>query len=125
MEEIVSRIEAWLKAKNMTPSELAKELQMNRSSVVHMMSGRNKPSLQFIINIALYDPELNLRFLLTGASQEPTTKEVTTLEIKEVATALPQPITPTEPKTKSKEIVRERLIVLKNDGTYDSFTKEA
>jgi len=125
MEEIVSRIEAWLKAKNMTPSELAKELQMNRSSVVHMMSGRNKPSLQFIINIALYDPELNLRFLLTGASQEPTTKEVTTLEIKEVATALPQPITPTEPKTKTKEIVRERLIVLKNDGTYDSFTKEA
>jgi len=125
MEEIVSRIEAWLKAKNMTPSELAKELQMNRSSVVHMMSGRNKPSLQFIINIALYDPELNLRFLLTGASQEPTTKEVTTLEIKEVATALPQPITPTEPKTKAKEIVRERLIVLKNDGTYDSFTKEA
>ena len=125
MEEIVSRIEAWLKAKNMTPSELAKELQMNRSSVVHMMSGRNKPSLQFIINIALYDPELNLRFLLTGASQEPTTKDVTTLEIKEVATALPQPITPTEPKTKSKEIVRERLIVLKNDGTYDSFTKEA
>jgi len=98
---------------------------MNRSSVVHMMSGRNKPSLQFIINIALYDPELNLRFLLTGASQEPTTKEVTTLEIKEVATALPQPITPTEPKTKAKEIVRERLIVLKNDGTYDSFTKEA
>ena len=125
MEEIVSRIEAWLKAKNMTPSELAKELQMNRSSVVHMMSGRNKPSLQFIINIALYDPELNLRFLLTGASKEPTTKEGTTLEIKEVATALPQPITPTEPKTKAKEIVRERLIVLKNDGTYDSFTKEA
>jgi len=89
------------------------------------MSGRNKPSLQFIINIALYDPELNLRFLLTGASKEPTTKEGTTLEIKEVATALPQPITPTEPKTKTKEIVRERLIVLKNDGTYDSFTKEA
>jgi len=125
MEEIVSRIEAWLKAKNMTPSELAKELQMNRSSVVHMMSGRNKPSLQFIINLALYDPEMNLRSLLTGVSQESTTKESITLEIKDVATALPQPITPTAPKTKVKEIVRERLIVLKNDGTYDSFTKEA
>lgn len=125
MEEIVSRIEAWLKAKNMTPSELAKELQMNRSSVVHMMSGRNKPSLQFIINLALYDPEMNLRSLLTGVSHESTTKESTTLEIKDVATALPQPITPTVPKTKVKEIVRERLIVLKNDGTYDSFTKEA
>ena len=124
MEEIVTRIENWLQKRGMTPAELAKELGMNRSSVVHMLSGRNKPSLQFILNIARYDEQLDIRELLTGSSNQTSTKEDKHVSIKEIDTTPPQHSTVIETKEVVREIVKERLIVLKNDGTFDSFTKE-
>ena len=124
MEEIVTRIENWLQKRGMTPAELAKELGMNRSSVVHMLSGRNKPSLQFILNIARYDEQLDIRELLTGSSNQTSTKEDKHVSIKEIDTTPPQRSTVVETKEVVREIVKERLIVLKNDGTFDSFTKE-
>jgi|SaaInl5LU_22_DNA_1037371.scaffolds.fasta_scaffold14052_5 transcriptional regulator with XRE-family HTH domain len=124
MEEIVTRIENWLQKRGMTPAELAKELGMNRSSVVHMLSGRNKPSLKFILNIARYDDQLDLRELLTGSSIQKTIKVDKHVSIKEIDTTPPQHSTVIETKEVVREIVKERLIVLKNDGTFDSFTKE-
>ena len=57
MQEVVDRIESWMKEKNLSAPELAKELGMNRSTVVHILGGRNKPSLQFIMNLAAFDSE--------------------------------------------------------------------
>ena len=74
MDEVVARIEQWMQQKGMAAPDLAKALDMNRSTVVHIMNGRNKPSLQFIINLANHDPEIDLRFLLTGR-RSPTLSE--------------------------------------------------
>ena len=60
MKEIVARIEKWMSAKELTAPELAQKLQMNRSTVVHILGGRNKPSVQFIVNLAQFDPELDV-----------------------------------------------------------------
>jgi transcriptional regulator with XRE-family HTH domain len=124
MEEIVTRIERWRQKSGMTPAELAKALDMNRSSVVHMLNGRNKPSLQFVLNIAQYDQALDLRELLTGTRSKTESSDALSLEVNEVA---PSPLQPSETlrtKEVAGEVVKERLIVLKIDGTFDSFTKE-
>ena len=68
MKEIVARIEKWMSSQELTAAELAQKLQMNRSTVVHILGGRNKPSVQFIVNLAQFDPKLDVRELLTGAT---------------------------------------------------------
>jgi len=108
----------------MTPAELAKALDMNRSSVVHMLNGRNKPSLQFVLNIAQYDQELDLRELLTGTRSNVENSDALPLEVNEVGPSPPQPSETARTIEVVREVFKERLIVLKIDGTFDSFTKE-
>jgi len=116
MQEVVDRIDTWMKKKGLSAPELAKELGMNRSTVVHILGGRNKPSLQFVINLAAFDSELDLRFLLTGTSSP---------------TPIPNnPNTTQEPKVKVIEKIKtvskgkNTLIVLNADGTYKSFVEQ-
>lgn len=118
MDDVIDRIKTWASAKSLSPADLAKVLQMNRSSVLHMMSGRNKPSLQFIINIAQYDKELDLRNLLTGSSPPIVLAELT---------QTPTPITVSDTATLDVNETlgaSSRMIVLKKDGTYESYLKE-
>lgn len=116
MEQIISRIKAWCETKNLSPAELAKELGMNRSTVVHMLNGRNKPNLVFIVKLAEYDEELDLRNLLTGriaAELKPPQKKI---EFK------PSP-TPPQREVVSVQTV-EKLVVLNVDGTYKTYLEE-
>jgi transcriptional regulator with XRE-family HTH domain len=52
---------------NLTPSQFADEIGVQRSSISHLISGRNKPSLEFIQRIVARYPEINLQWILTGA----------------------------------------------------------
>ena len=117
MEEVVQRIQQWLDQRKMTPAELAKALEMNRSSVIHMLSGRNKPSLQFVMSIAEFDPKVDVRELLTGKKTASAAVKEPKAELVQEKSLSPAPSIPAYSAT-------ERLIVLKSDGTYDSFTKE-
>ncbi|REJ61868.1 MAG: XRE family transcriptional regulator [Bacteroidetes bacterium] len=116
MQEVVNRIEAWMKVKGLSAPELAKELGMNRSTVVHILGGRNKPSLQFIMNLAAFDPELDLRFLLTGvALPTPTPQNSNTSSKPEVKVI---------EKIKTVTSGKNTMIVLNTDGTYKSFVEQ-
>ena len=48
---IVSRIMKLMKDNNLTPSSFAKKIESKRANVSHILSGRNKPSLNFMIKI--------------------------------------------------------------------------
>ncbi|RTZ46541.1 XRE family transcriptional regulator [Chryseobacterium arthrosphaerae] len=52
------RISKVIEYSNLTPSEFADEIDVQRSSISHITSGRNKPSLEFIIKIKSRFPEL-------------------------------------------------------------------
>ena len=108
MEEIVVRIEKWMSNRELTAPKLAEKLCMNRSTVVHIMARRNKPSLQFIINLAQFDTELDMRGLLTGTPLPSPNNN----EIEEKKHQHPS-ITPLK-----------ELIVLNTDGTYKTFVEQ-
>jgi transcriptional regulator with XRE-family HTH domain len=94
-------------------TSLAKAIGMNRPTLVHILNGRNKPNLQLLQQLALFDASLDIRYLLTGNQR---TEELT----QKVKTE--QPPTPSEhPATKSSE----KLLVLNPNGTWNSYTKEA
>lgn len=64
-----------LKSLNLTASEFADEVGIQKSSVSHLLAGRNKPSLQVLEKIAIRFPQISTGYLLTG-NGSPISKEV-------------------------------------------------
>ncbi len=58
------KIEEILNEFDLTPSRFADIIQVQRSSISHIISGRNKPSLDFIQKILIAFPEINTDWLL-------------------------------------------------------------
>lgn len=60
------RLIQFLQQENITQSAFADTTGVTRSSVSHILSGRNKPGFDFLESIALHYPSLNLDWLVTG-----------------------------------------------------------
>lgn len=63
------RISKVIEYSGLTSSEFADEIDVQRSSISHVTSGRNKPSLEFIIKIKSRFPEILWDWLVTGEGQ--------------------------------------------------------
>lgn len=61
-----SRIALVLKAKNISPAQLADELGVQRSGISHILNGRNKPSLDFIQKLLKRYPDISMSWLMFG-----------------------------------------------------------
>jgi transcriptional regulator with XRE-family HTH domain len=66
---MINRIQLILKTKNISPSQFADQIQVQRSGVSHILSGRNNPSLDFILKILRTFPEIDADWLLFGKGQ--------------------------------------------------------
>lgn len=63
---MVNRIQIILKKKGLSPSQLADEIQVQRSSISHILSGRNKPSLDFVSKVLERFHDLSAEWLIFG-----------------------------------------------------------
>lgn len=61
-----SRISLVLKTKNISSAQLADDLGVQRSGISHILNGRNKPSLDFILRIIKKYPDISINWLLFG-----------------------------------------------------------
>lgn len=60
------RIEKILDSYNLSPSKFADELGIQRSGISHVLSGRNKPSLEFVQKVLIRFPEISSDWLVQG-----------------------------------------------------------
>ncbi|PLX14622.1 MAG: hypothetical protein C0597_09755 [Marinilabiliales bacterium] len=60
------RIIQFLSANNLTSTKFADEIGVQRSSISHILSGRNKPSFDFIEKMLIAYPDLDAQWLITG-----------------------------------------------------------
>ncbi len=60
------RIILLIKAKNLTAAQFADEIGVQKSSISHIISGRNNASLDFIQKVLLTYPEVNMEWLMFG-----------------------------------------------------------
>jgi transcriptional regulator with XRE-family HTH domain len=67
---MLERILEIIKEKGLTPSQFADEIGVQRSGISHLISGRNKPSLEFIMKIKARFPETDMAWLLQGGEKE-------------------------------------------------------
>lgn len=66
---MVSRIEAILTAKDLTQTQFAASINIQRSTLSHILSGRNKPSLDFVLKVVEAFPEINIEWLTLGIGE--------------------------------------------------------
>ena len=88
------RIQKLIESKSLTKSAFAAEIGIQRSSLAHFFSGRNKPSLEFFLKIKNKYPEIDLNWIISGKKTKVEKKN----------------------KIKSNEI--ESVIILYKDGTF-------
>jgi transcriptional regulator with XRE-family HTH domain len=63
---MLERIRTLLTARQLTPTQFADTIGVSRPIVSHILSGRNKPSLEVVQKIVGAFPDLSLRWLLNG-----------------------------------------------------------
>lgn len=65
-EDFIKRLEFIMEHFGESASSFADKINVQRSSISHLLSGRNKPSLDFVMKIMSLFPELNLYWILDG-----------------------------------------------------------
>ena len=60
------RINNWMREEGLKSSELADIIGVNRSTISHILSGRNKPSIDFLYKLLFNYPNINANWLITG-----------------------------------------------------------
>ena len=118
METFPERLKFLINQKKLSNAELAEKIGIQKSTVSHLLSGRNKPGFDFLNNLAKAYPDINLRWLITGEG-EPLADISPTLPEKppkanETGIQEVQEITDTGTKDDLKEI-----IVVYNDKTFE------
>ena len=66
MEDFKDRLAHILRAKNLTASQFAELMEIQPSNVSHLMNGRNKPSLDFLIKLKEVFPEYSFDWIILG-----------------------------------------------------------
>ena len=73
---MIKRLESFIKSKQLTKSSFATKIGVQRSSLAHFFSGRNKPSLDFYIKIKNKYPEVDLNWIISGVNSKNVTKKI-------------------------------------------------
>jgi transcriptional regulator with XRE-family HTH domain len=63
---MINRIRILLNHINLNAAQFADKIGVQRSSISHVLSGRNKPSLEFIQKMITAFPEINTDWLISG-----------------------------------------------------------
>ncbi len=131
IDDFTKRLQKIIDFHGESASSFAEKIGVQRSSISHILSGRNKPSLDFILKLLSAYPDVELYWLLNGKGHFPA------LNKTEVATfgqskAVEPPATESSVKeasfiqnTNKESSVHdkniERIVIFYSDGTFKSF----
>lgn len=120
--ELKDRIATIIKVNQLNASSFAEAIGVQRSSLSHILNGRNKPSLDFIEKVLLNFPRVDAQWLITGEQNE----------VKSEPVISKGSVSKTEKKTfdkidKDKKVVSasnkeiERVVIFYVDGTFEAY----
>ena len=115
IEDFIKRLEIILDYYSLNASSFADKIGVQRSSLSHLLSGRNKPSLDFILKILDVFPDVDLYWILNGRGTFPKSE----IKKNEVGATPPPKIDNliTETKfEKTADLFSEELPSKKNQG---------
>ncbi|MDP5011848.1 MAG: helix-turn-helix domain-containing protein [Crocinitomicaceae bacterium] len=121
---IQERLLLVLKMHTLTPSAFADKIGVQRSNVSHVLSGRNKPSLDFLEKILIHFPRVNAHWLITGAIVEGK-QDLTATQLIENQEELNRRALKTEKieVNQLKEI--ERIVIFYTDASFKEYSTKS
>jgi len=72
-----------MSVKNLSSAQLAEMIGVQRSGISHILSGRNKPSLDFVVKVLETYPDLNESWFLKGEGEMLKSASRSLFEVKE------------------------------------------
>ena len=132
--EVINRLERIMANHNLSAASFATKIGVQRSAISHILSGRNKPSLDFLMKVYESFDEVALEWLILGTTTS-LPREVQDLNLFKSETINPELLS--TPKTKSEtvkesisnkptitpksEIILKEIIHFYEDGTFERF----
>ena len=141
---MIIQIRTILSKEGISASQLAEKMGVQRSSISHILSERNKPSLDFIQKLMDAFPHINPQWIMSGngnykkeTETKPITPAPTVSTPKPVTEPIPEPKTVPKPESKPdlfsqpnslfSEIKRGtkkkaiKVITFYDDNTFDEY----
>lgn len=136
IEQFAKRLNILMDYYEISAALLAEKIEVQRSSISHILSGRNKPSLEFVLKILKAFPEVELYWLLNGVGNFPKQVEIaasaptlfSAIEAPEVKKESPKPMEKSvanEMVNQEKEIGNheiERIVIFYKNGSFKNYT---
>jgi len=150
-DDFIKRLEIILDYYSLNASSFADKIGVQRSSLSHLLSGRNKPSLDFILKIVDVFPEVDLYWILNGKGTFPLNakkqqtdftakvglqeaaaviknKEVTAADLFSESQIQTPNIQPAAPETQNQNITHDhqdesidKIVIFYTNGTFKSY----
>lgn len=133
--EFTQRLHKIMEYHDLSAASFADKIDVGRSSISHLLSGRNKPSLDFVMKIVNAFPDVELYWLLNGKGTFPRSEEKRQVlePVKNPArtpqpdlfhggeTDTPSPGVPPSISTQGKAKDIRRIVIFYADGTFEAF----
>lgn len=125
--EFAERLNIIMDYYQLSASGFADRIQVQRSSISHLLSGRNRPSLDFVLKVVKEFKEVELYWLLNGKGEFPNPDVASPApgaksekeELKETPLhKLQNKVASTRPENKI-----ERIVLFFEDGTFKEYLK--
>lgn len=131
--EFTKRLKIIIEHYNISAAILAEKMDVQRSSISHILSGRNKPSLDFVMKILKAFPEVELYWLLNGVGKFPKSNNVDSVNLEvSSSSSSPSVLKPQvklTPKVEKESVMPnvvesdiERIVIFYKDGSFKSYT---
>ncbi len=130
-EKFSKRLQKIFNYYDLSAAAFADAINVGRSSISHIISGRNKPSLDFVLKTVQTYPEVELYWLLNGTGNFPGNLKVEDDSVSaptptpyqdqirpELRQLTPEQKTPINPST-GRSI--QKIVIFYKDGTFEAF----
>ena len=111
MEAITERVKKIMEDNELSSSQMADRIGVQRSAISHVLSGRNKPSLDFILKVLESFSDVSSEWLLRGQKQEVSSGQNQA-----------QNLTNNLTENESQKTV-EKVLILYTDKTVEEYQK--
>ena len=114
--EFSQRLQKVIDFHDESASSFAEKIGVQRSSISHVLSGRNKPSLDFVMKVLNAYPNVELYWLLNGKGTFPIEKAspISVQQNSQIHNEHPSNMVNTE-----KAI--EKIVIFYQDGSFKSY----
>ncbi|MGM1054405.1 MAG: helix-turn-helix domain-containing protein [Bacteroidota bacterium] len=129
-DDFSKRLQKILEYYDLSAAAFSDAIDVGRSSISHILSGRNKPSLDFVLKVVQTYPEVELYWLLNGkgsfpntqSSEEPPKQTIPSPPAQPVSRDLPAKALFSENREKSSVDKRiKKIVIFYQDGTFEAF----